>query len=168
MNDSTPDKIIVQDNVVVTMDYILTVDGEVIDESGEAGAVEFLQGYGQIVPGLERALYGMAVGDHKHVMVSAVDGYGEIDEEAYAEIPLSEFPPEIPLEEGVELQLKDQDDDVFDAYIEEVRDNTILVNFNHPLAGKALHFEVTLLDLRPATEEELDHGHVHSHDNHAH
>jgi FKBP-type peptidyl-prolyl cis-trans isomerase SlyD len=161
MNDSTPDKITVQDNLVVTLDYILTVDGEIIDQSGDAGAIEFLQGYGQVIPGLERALYGMAVGDHKQVSISAADGYGEIDEEAYAEIPLSEFPPEIPLEEGVELQLKDQDGDVFDAYIEEVLENTVLVNFNHPLAGKALHFVVTLVGLRSATEEELDHGHVH-------
>jgi FKBP-type peptidyl-prolyl cis-trans isomerase SlyD len=168
MDDSTPDKFTVQDDVVVTLDYILTVDGEIIDESGEAGAIEFLQGHGQVIPGLERALYGMTVGDHKEVLIAPVDGYGEYDEEAYAEIPLSEFPPEIPLEEGVELQLKDQDGDVFDAYIDEVRENTVLLNFNHPLAGKELYFEVTLLGLRPATEKEIDHGHVHSHDHHGH
>lgn len=168
MEDSTPNKFTVQDDVIVTLDYILTVDGEIIDESGEAGAIEFLQGHGQVIPGLERALYGMTVGDHKRVSISPVDGYGEYDEEAYAEIPLSEFPPEIPLEEGVELQLKDQDNDIFDAYIDEVRENTVLLNFNHPLAGKTLDFEVTLLDLRSATEEEIDHGHVHSgeHDGH--
>jgi FKBP-type peptidyl-prolyl cis-trans isomerase SlyD len=168
MDDLTPNQITVQDDVVVTLDYILTIDGEIVEESGNAGAIEFLQGHGQVIPGLERALYGMAIGDHKQVSISPVDGYGEYDEEAYAEIPLSEFPPEIPLEEGIELQLKDQDGDVFDAYIDEVRENTVLLNFNHPLAGKALDFEVTLSGLRLATEEELDHGHVHSHDHHGH
>ncbi len=168
MSESTPDKITIQDDVVVTLDYILKVDGEVIDQSGDDGAIEFLQGYGQVIPGLEQALYGMAIGDHKVVSVAPADGYGEFDEEGYAKIPRGEFPDEIPLEEGVELQLKDKDGDVFDAFIEEVDEDIVLINFNHPLAGKELQFEVTVIDLRPATKVELDHGHVHSghHDGH--
>ena len=151
----------IQDNVVVTLDYILTVDGEIVDKSDDTGPIQFLQGFGQIVPGLENALYGMVVGESKRVLVSPDDGYGVEDEDAYAEIPRSEFPPEIPLEVGVELQLKDQDGDVFDAYIEELREDTVLLNFNHRLAGKELEFSVKVVDLRSATEEELDHGHVH-------
>jgi len=151
----------VQDGMVVTLDYSLTVDGEVIDHSGDSGPIEFLQGEGQIVPGLERALYGMAVGDSKQLTVTAAEGYGELDEESYAEIPREEFTSEIPLEIGVELQLRDQDGDVFNAYIEEVGDDMVLMNFNHPLAGKELLFSVTVSGLRPATKEELEHGHVH-------
>ena len=166
MGESLPDKITVQEGVVVTLDYILRVDGELIDQSADTGAIAFLQGYGQIVPGLEQALYGMVIGDSKQVLVAPADGYGEVDQEDFAEIPLSEFPAEIPLQEGVELQLRDQDGDVFDAFIEEVRPETVLLNFNHPLAGKELNFQVTITDLRPATEEELDHGHVHG--GHAH
>ncbi len=151
----------VQDGMVLTLEYVLTVDGEVVDQSSDTGPIEFLQGHGQIIPGLEKALYGMTVGESKQVTVAAVDGYGEIDEEDFAVIPRAEFPDEVPLEIGVELQLRDQDDDVFDAFIEEVRDDSVLLNFNHPLAGKELVFAVTLVDLRAATEEELDHGHVH-------
>lgn len=157
------DKSTVQDGMVITLDYILTVDGEVLDESADSGPIEFLQGYGQIVTGLERELYGMAAGESKEVTVAAVDGYGEIDEDNYAVIPRAEFPGEVPLEVGVELQLRDQDGDVFDAYIEEVRDESVLLNFNHPLAGKVLLFSVTVVSLRDASPEELDHGHVHNH-----
>ena len=156
----------VQDGMVITLDYVLTVDGEIIDQSSDAGPIEFLQGYGEIVSGLERALYGMAVGDSKQIAVAAADGYGEVDEEDYAVIPRTEFPDEVPLEVGVELQLRDQDGDVFDAFIEEVREESVLLNFNHPLAGKELHFSVTLVDLRDASEEELDHGHVHGEHHH--
>jgi FKBP-type peptidyl-prolyl cis-trans isomerase SlyD len=68
------------------------------------------------------------------------------------------------LETGVALQLRDQDGDMLDAYIVEVRDDNVVLNFNHPLAGKELHFSVTVVDLRDATAEELSHGHVHSDD----
>ena len=161
MNQDNNSPLAIQDNIVVTMDYVLTVDGEIIDRSDDSGPIQFLQGFGQIVPGLETALYGMAVGESKRVLVVPEDGYGVEDDAAYAEIPKSEFPAEVPLELGVELQLKDQDGDIFDAYIEEVRENTVLLNFNHRLAGKALDFSVTVVDLRLASAEELDHGHVH-------
>ena len=103
----------------------------------------------------------MAVGDTKQLTVTPAEGYGEIDEEGFAEIPREEFTDEIPLEVGVELQLRDTDGDVFDAYIEEVGDDMVLMNFNHPLAGKELLFSVTVIGLRPPTKEELEHGHVH-------
>jgi FKBP-type peptidyl-prolyl cis-trans isomerase SlyD len=159
MTDS--ENMTIQDGQVVTLDYHLRVDGEIIDGSDEAGPIEYLHGYGQIVTGLENALYGMSVGQSKQVEVQPAEGYGEVDPEDYAEIPHSEFPDEIPLEVGVELQLRDDDGEVFDAVIEEVRPETVWLNFNHPLAGKTLHFSVAVLDIRPATTEELDHGHVH-------
>ena len=159
---SDAEKITVQDNMVVTLDYVLKVDGKVVDQSSDTGTIEFLQGQGQVIPGLENALYGMAVGETRQFNVMPAEGYGHVNEDDFAEIPLSEFPKEIPLEEGIELQLKDQDGELFEAYVDEVRENTILLNFNHPLAGKELDFEVTVVDLRPATAEELDHGHAHS------
>ncbi len=151
----------VEDDVVVTLDYILTVDGEVVDTSDEDGPIQFIQGSGHIVAGLERALYGMQVGEKNELTVSAVDGYGEEDPDAIADIPRSEFPPEIPLEPGVELQLTDKEGDELEAYIVSVNKDTVRLNFNHPLAGKKLHFAVQIADLRAATPEELDHGHVH-------
>lgn len=152
----------VEDDIVVTMDYTLTIDGEVIDTSAEDGPIQFIQGSGQIVAGLERALYGMRTGEKKELVVSPADGYGEEDPSAIADIPRSEFPPEIPLEPGVELQLTDKEGDELEAYIVSVSKDMVRLNFNHPLAGKPLYFAVQIADLRLATPEELDHGHVHA------
>ena len=151
----------VRDNSVVTLDYTLKVDGEVIDSSQENDPIMFIQGQGQIIPGLEQELYGMHTGDSKSVVVEPGKGYGELDTGAFADIPRDEFPAHIPLEKGVALQLRDQQGEVMDAFIDEVKGDTIRLSFNHPLAGKTLHFQVTVLDIREATPEELEHGHVH-------
>lgn len=151
----------IQDDVVVSLEYTVTVDGKVVDTTQDAEPIQFIQGKGQIVSGLEKALYGMSVGESKDVIVAPVDGYGEEDADAIAEIPRREFPPEIPLEPSVELQLKNQEGDELEAYIVSVNKDTVYLNFNHPLAGKELHFSVKVVLLRGATEEELDHGHVH-------
>jgi FKBP-type peptidyl-prolyl cis-trans isomerase SlyD len=82
----------VQDGLVVSMDYKLTVDGEVLDSSDEAGPLQFLAGYGNIIPGLENEMMGMKIGDSKDVVVKPEDGYGEFDEEAFMDVPRTEFP----------------------------------------------------------------------------
>jgi FKBP-type peptidyl-prolyl cis-trans isomerase SlyD len=153
---------VVRDDMVVSLDYTLTVDGELVDSSRNSDPIQFIQGQGQLIPGLERQLYGMEVGDSKDVVVSASEGYGEQDPGAYADIPRGEFPPQIPLEHGVELQLTNQDGEEMQAFIESVGDDSVRLNFNHPLAGKELHFSVEVVDLRQATSDELDHGHVHN------
>src|SRR3990172_12608847 len=124
----------VEDDVIVSLAYTLSVDGEVIDTSDDDGPIQFIQGKGHIVAGLERALYGMQVGERKELVVSAADGYGEADPSAIADIPRREFPPEIPLEPGVELQLTDQEGDELEAYIVSVGPGMVRLNFNHPLA----------------------------------
>lgn len=155
----------IRDDMVVTLGYTLTVDGKVIDTStGEGNApVVFIQGAEQVVPGLENALYGLAVGESKNVVVPAAEGYGEYDPEAFDDVPRSEFPPELPLEPGVVLHLRDKDDDVYETTVVSADKDTVRLTFNHPLAGKELHFSVTVLAIRPATAEELEHGHVHDH-----
>lgn len=168
MNDSRDNHYTVQDDTVVTLDYTLKVDGGVVDTSAEGGPIQFIQGQGQIIPGLERQLYGMSVGESKSVVIPPTEGYGELDDTAYADVPRDQFPPHIPLETGVALQLRDEKGEVMDAYIESIDDpETIHLNFNHPLAGKELHFAVTVVDLRAATEEELSHGHVHDASGHS-
>lgn len=152
----------VADDVVVTIDYTLTVDGEVLDSSEEEGPLEYLQGHQNIIPGLERELAGMKVGGSKNLTVAPEDGYGEVDQEAIMDVPLSEFPEEVPLEEGFELEVTDKEGDIMLAKIVEVGKTTVKLDTNHPLAGKTLHFEVKVVNLRPATDEELTHGHVHS------
>lgn len=167
MNKENNQSEVVAEDTVVSLDYTLKVDGEVIDTSEGSEPIQFIQGRGQIIPGLESELNGMAVGDSKEVVVQPSEGYGEIDEKAYANIPRKEFPSNIPLEKDVKLQLRDDEGNILDAYIENVKENSVRLNFNHPLAGKELHFDVTVVDLRDATEEELAHGHVHDLD-HSH
>ncbi len=161
-NQKIPTK--VENDVVVGLDYTLTVDGQVIDSTKNEDPLQFIQGHKNIIPGLEQALYGMKVGDHKEVTVNAKNAYGELNPEAQIEVPRSEFPPEIPLEQGVQLQVRDMAGQVQDARIEKVAEDTVTLDFNHPLAGKDLHFDVTIASLRPASEEELEHGHVHGED----
>ena len=156
----------VADGQVIVMEYTLQVDGETIDTSAGHAPIEFIQGVGNIVPGLEQALYGMAVGESKTVVVTAVDGYGEIDAEAHMDVPRNQFPEDIPMEVGTQLELQDEAGQPMVARIDQVGADSVRLDFNHPLAGKELHFDVTIAALRPATEEELDHGHVHS--GHAH
>jgi FKBP-type peptidyl-prolyl cis-trans isomerase SlyD len=158
----------VADDVVVSIDYSLTVNGEVIDSSKEEGPLAFLQGHGNIIPGLERELAGMHVGDNKKVVVAPKDGYGEYDDAAVMEVPRGQFPAEIPLEKGVELHVTDEDGDSVHAVIVEVREDAVVLDTNHPLADETLHFDVTVVGLRAATAEELAHGHVHGDHGHHH
>jgi FKBP-type peptidyl-prolyl cis-trans isomerase SlyD len=158
----------VADDVVVTIDYTLTVDGEVLDSSEEEGPLEYLQGHQNIIPGLERELAGTKVGESKKVTVAPEDGYGEIDEKAIVDVPLDEFPEDMPLEVGIELEVTDKEENIMLATIVEVGKETVKLDTNHPLAGKTLHFEVSVVDLRAATEEELAHGHAHIQDDHHH
>jgi FKBP-type peptidyl-prolyl cis-trans isomerase SlyD len=164
--ENGPDK--VENDVVVSLDYTLKVDGEIVDSSSDTEPIQFIQGQGNVIPGLERQIYGMEVGDSRDVVVSAAEGYGDEDPDAYAEVPREEFPPNIPLEPGVELVLKNEDGEELQARIESVEGDTVLLNFNHPLAGKELHFSVEVVELRRATPDELDHGHVHGEHGHDH
>ena len=151
----------VQDGQVVLMNYTLKVDGEVLDTSVGHEPLEFLQGAGNIIPGLEQELYGMGIGESKNVVVAPEEGYGTIDPEAFVEVPKEDFPPTIPLEVGVELQVTNQDGQPLSARIDSVSDDSVKLDFNHPLAGKELRFEVTIVGLRDATDEENEHGHAH-------
>jgi FKBP-type peptidyl-prolyl cis-trans isomerase SlyD len=155
---------VVNDDVVVSLDYTLTVDGQVIDSTEGDEPLQFLQGHQNIIPGLERELTGMRIGQSKTVTVPAVEAYGEIDPDNIVDVPRSEFPNEIPLETGIELEVKNADGEVLTATIAEVNDESVKLDFNHPLAGKEPTFNVTVVDLRTPTEEEMAHGHVHADD----
>jgi FKBP-type peptidyl-prolyl cis-trans isomerase SlyD len=158
---------VVADDMVISLDYTLSVNGEVLDSSEDEGPIVFLQGHDNIIPGLEKEIIGMALGDSKDVIVTPEGGYGEREDEEIKDIPLSEFPEEIPLEAGIELQVKDDEGIEMYGRIVSVGEETVEMDFNHPLAGKTLQFSVKLVELRDATQEELAHGHVHS-PGHAH
>ncbi len=154
----------VEKDVVVSMDYTLNVDGEVVDFSDKEEPLEYIQGHGQIIPGLERAMEGMQVGDSKEVNVPAQQAYGEVDPGAVVEVSRADFPPNVPIEVGTPLQVRNMDGQILDARISTIEGDKVKLDFNHPLAGKDLLFNVTVVGLRNATEEELEHGHVHGED----
>jgi FKBP-type peptidyl-prolyl cis-trans isomerase SlyD len=151
----------VEDNFVVTLDYILIVEDEVMESTADGEPIQFIQGIGQIIPGLENALYGLRVGDKKNVLIQPEDAYGEYDPESTEVVKKEEFSEEVPLDVGTFLDLSDDDGEVLSAQIIEEDEDTVTLDFNHPLAGKILQFEITVTNIRPATGEELDHGHVH-------
>ncbi|NTU74671.1 MAG: peptidylprolyl isomerase [Anaerolineaceae bacterium] len=155
---------VIEDNLVVTMEYSLTVDSELVDSADKSDPIEFIQGLGTVIPGLERELYGMKIGESKEVTVSPAEGYGEYDAEAIVEITRAEFPPEIPLEPGTEITVTDDDGEILEARIVKVDDTNITIDMNHPLAGKTLKFNVKIVALREATAEEIEHEHVHGDD----
>ena len=148
----------VQNDVVVSMEYTLLVDGEKIDSSEGQDPLQFLVGYGNIISGLEREMMGMKVGDSKDVVVPAADAYGEYDEEAFIEVPRDQFPKDMPVEEGLELTVRDDTGQSRYARIDAVEGDNVTLNFNHPLAGKELHFNVKVVNIRDATEEEMKAG----------
>ena len=158
----------VTDGVVVSMDYTLRLDdGQVVDTSEGREPLAFVQGQNQIIPGLENALYGMAVGEEKTVDVAPKDGYGEINPDAYQDVPPSAFPSEMTLTVGESLNLQHQSTgQIVQAHISKIEPGNVRLDFNHPLAGENLHFHVKIAGLRQATEQEIAHGHVHDASSH--
>lgn len=151
----------VDQDVVVSLDYTLNVDGEIVDFSDKEEPLQYIQGRGQIIPGLEREMAGMTVGQSKEVRVAPKEGYGMRDPEAVIEISRAEFPPEFEVIPGAEVQVRNIDGEILEARIDSVEGDKVRLDFNHPLAGKELLFTVTVVDLRMASPEELMHGHVH-------
>lgn len=155
------EKNVVAKDMVVGMAYKLTVGGEVLDEAGELDAIEFLSGHRNIIPGLESQLTGMQVGEEKSVVVEPKDGYGARDEDAVEELGLDEFTNGVVPEEGMELEMRDEQGQTRFARVISVGKKSAKLDFNHPLAGKELNFDVKIVKLREATAEEIAHGHVH-------
>lgn len=149
-------------DAVVSIDYRLHLgDGEVVDESEAGDPLVYLHGYEEIVPGLEKALEGKSAGDKVKAVVKPEDAYGEYDPEGLEEVPRTEFPAEMELEAGGVITGTDPDGDEVDFLVKEVKKDTVVVDFNHPMAGKTLHFDVTVREVRAATKDELEHGHAH-------
>jgi FKBP-type peptidyl-prolyl cis-trans isomerase SlyD len=137
----------VEKDLLISMDYELKVDGQLLDASQEGQPLQFVQGSGQIIPGLEQALYGMAVGESKEVVVPAGQGYGEVNPQAFADVPRNRFPPDIPLQIGLELQMRGPGGQAVPARIAAVNEQSVRMDMNHPLAGKELHFKVKIAAL---------------------
>jgi len=159
MSEKQESKLVAAD-LVVSMAYVLKVEGEFVDATETGESLQFIQGFGSIIPGLEQAIDGMAEGESREITVLAKDAYGEYDFEQVDDIPMSEFPEEIPFEPGLELEMKDTEGEILYGKIVSVGKSRLKVDFNHPLAGKDLDFKISILALRPATTEELEQGYV--------
>ncbi len=154
---------------VVTIHYKLTLEnGQVIDSSEGQEPLAYLHGANGLVPGLENALGGKAAGEKLAVSVSPAEGYGERDPEGIQDVPREAFPDDAELAAGVQFQATDQDDNPIMGTIEAVDDKTVKVDFNHPLAGKTLNFDVEIVSIRAASPEEVEHGHAYGAGGHDH
>lgn len=152
----------IKNGVVVGIAYVLTVDGVEMDEASANEPLEYLHGAENIVPGLEKALTGKKIGDKFSVTLQPADAYGDYDEENVDTIDRDDFPDADSIEPGMELLLEDEDGYMMEALVKEVLDDAIVLDFNDPLAGKVVTYDVEVVTLRPADEEELAHGHAHS------
>ena len=151
----------VEKNKVVQIEYILRLpDGEVLDES-KGEPLAYIQGIGQLIPGLEKGIEGMTLGEERDIVVQPEDAYGEYMEDALQEVPKSAF-QDTPVQPGMSFNVRTTDGRTIPVTIKEVKEETVVVDFNHPLAGKVLHFWVKVVGLRDATPEELQHGHIHN------
>lgn len=151
----------IANDLAVAIHYTLTDEsGETIDSSAGAEPLTYLQGHANIIPGLERELEGCVVGDKKVVVVQPADGYGEHDENLVQAVPREMFSGVDSIEVGMEFQVQGPQGEQF-VEVTEVSEETITVDGNHVLAGKVLKFDVEVVEVRAATEEELEHGHIH-------
>jgi FKBP-type peptidyl-prolyl cis-trans isomerase SlyD len=149
----------IEPNARVVLDYTLRdAEDDILDASdGEGGEpIVYVHGYGMLVPGLERALAGLAVGEQKDVVVEPEEGFGERDEELVLEIDRSEMPRPDAVEVGDELVAESPDGEEAVMRVIEVTDDAVVLDGNHPLAGETLRYSVVVRDVRPATEEEIE------------
>lgn len=158
----------IANDVVVSIEYTLTDDqGNVIDSSVGGEPLAYLHGAGNIIPGLEEALEGKAVGDSFKVTVQPSEGYGEKDEGLLQVVPRSMFRGVDQIEPGMQFHAQ-TDYGMQVITVAKVEGDNVTVDGNHPLAGQNLNFDVKVLEVRAATAEELEHGHVHGAGGHHH
>ena len=153
---------------VVTLAYTLKDDeNRVIDQSDD-GSFCYLHGASNIIPGLESALTGKAVGDELSVSVPPEDGYGVHDPDKTQAVPRDMFPADEVIETGMQFHAQSPDGNQLVVTVVKVENDSITVDGNHPLAGVRLNFDVKVLEVRDATGEEIAHGHVHGPGGHSH
>lgn len=159
----------VADGHVVSIHYTLTLaSGQVVDSSEGRDPLAYLHGHANIVPGLEEQLAGRAVGDEVDAVVPPEKGYGARDPNGVQVVPRAHFPPDVDIQPGMQFQAQNEDGSAAILSVTAVAGDEVTVDLNHPLAGETLHFKVQIAEVRAATEEELQHGHVHGPGGHDH
>lgn len=141
---------VIKNGSMVSLEYTLSDEkGKVIESNKGKEPLSYTQGQGQLIPGLEKELMGMKVGGTKSVKVKPEDAYGPVDPKAFREIPKANVPAEA-LKVGATLVAKNSQGQSFPVRVHEIKDKTVVMNFNHPLAGKTLSFNVKVLDIKVA------------------
>lgn len=149
-------------NSVVTINYTLTdEEGKVLDTSTDRGPLSYIQGMGNIIPGLESSLDGRSTGDKFKVSVDPADAYGERDEKHVVKVARGRFEGVDTLEVGMQFRAEGGSGGSQIVTVTAIGDDTVTIDANHPLAGKTLNFDVEVIKVREATQEEISHGHVH-------
>lgn len=156
-------------NKVVRIDYTLTTDTHEIIDSSEGGEpLAYLHGARNIIPGLEAALEGRKAGESLNVRIEPADAYGERDDRMVQMVPREMFEDSAEIQVGMQFHSADPEGNVTVVTVTHTTDDTVTVDANHPLAGVPLTFAVTVVEVRDATAEELEHGHVHGAGGHHH
>jgi len=155
-------------DAVVSIHYTLTNDkGETLDSSAGGEPLVYLQGHGNLIPGLENALNGKQAGDKLTVKVSPAEGYGEYDKNLVQRVPRRSFRGIAEVRVGMQFQVQSEHGPRA-VTVTQVVGDMVTVDGNHELAGQTLNFDVEIVEVRAATQEELEHGHVHGPGGHHH
>lgn len=141
------ENMIVENGKTVGLNYTLTVEGEVVDSSEGKEPLKYVHGEGNIIPGLAQELEGMRVGEQKLVEVAPSEAYGEVNPEAYRDIPKEQLPENMEPQEGLMIQMQTPAGQAIPVTISEVKDDMITIDMNHPLAGKTLKFDVEIISV---------------------
>ena len=143
-------------NSFVTIDYLIKLgEDETYPPSGQPEEISFCLGWGAMPPGLEDAMLGMEPREGKVVLLSAEEAYGELDEELIMEVPREEFAPEVELQPGLVFETENEEEQIVYFIVQEVHPDKVVIDFNHPLAGKELEVSFTVRQVREATPEDL-------------
>lgn len=155
-------------NSVVAFHYTLTNDaGEVLDSSEGREPLTYLHGAGNIIPGLEKELEGREPGEKVQTTVTPEEGYGEVQAQLVQEVPRDSFQGVESIEPGMQFQAQTEGGPLM-VTVTQVEGDSVTVDGNHPLAGQTLNFDVEIAEVREASEEEIEHGHVHGEGGHQH
>jgi len=158
----------IQKDCAVGISYVLTnTEGEELDRADKSSPLHYLHGVGQIIPGLEKALEDLKLGDKKTVTIAPKEGYGEINPSLRMTFSKDNFPKETEVKPGMKFFAESEGQRIM-LTVMVVRDTEVDVDGNHPLSGQTLKFEVEVTHLREATKEELAHGHIHGPGGHHH
>ena len=154
--------LLIGDKLVVSMHYTLTdSEGNILDSSEGSDPLTYLHGAGNIIPGLEKALVGKVEGDTQQVTVEPTEGYGEVIPELIQTVDKAAFQGVESVEVGMSFEAQTQEGSVEHIIVTEVNGDEVTIDANHPLAGVVLNFDVEIVSIREASEEEVEHGHVH-------